>query len=81
VAREIRVIARELGCTAVRVSGGRVERLPVAAEAAAAEGLKVWFAPFPINLTTKRVALLLVDYADRAGHLRRTGAGSERSRC
>jgi hypothetical protein len=43
VAAEIRVIARELGCTAVRVTGGDPERIGVAARAAAAEGLEVWF--------------------------------------
>jgi hypothetical protein len=74
VAREMRVIASELGCTAVRVSGGRPERLSVAAEAAAAEGLEVWFAPFPIDLPAGEAASLLADCADRAEHLRRTGA-------
>src|SRR5690242_6528008 len=51
-AAEMRVIARELGCTAVRVSGSRPERISIAAQAAAAEGLEVWFAPFPPELTT-----------------------------
>jgi hypothetical protein len=74
VAREMRVIARELGCTAVRVSGGKPERLSVAAEAAAAEGLEVWFAPFPMDLPTEQAASLLADCADRAEYLRRTGA-------
>jgi hypothetical protein len=50
VAAEMRVIARELGCTAVRVSGSKPERISVAAQAAAAEGLEVWFAPFPPEL-------------------------------
>ena len=58
VAREMRVIARELGCTAVRVSGGKPERLSVAAEAAAAAGLEVWFAPFPIDLPAGEALLL-----------------------
>jgi hypothetical protein len=74
VVREMRVIAGELGCTAVRVSGGEPERLSVAAEAAAAEGLEVWFAPFPVDLPTGQAASLLADCADRAEHLRRTGA-------
>ena len=75
VAREMRVIAGELGCTAVRVSGGNPGRLSVAAEAAAAEGLEVWFAPFPVDLPAGQAASLLADCADRAEHLRRTGAG------
>jgi len=74
VAAEMRVIARELGCTAVRISGGRPDRLSVAAEAAAAAGLEVWFSPFPIDLTVGQMAPLLAECADRAEHLRRTGA-------
>jgi len=74
VAAEMRVIARELGCTAVRVSGSRPERISVAAEAAAAEGLEVWFAPFPPELTTAELLELFRDCADRAEHLRRSGA-------
>jgi len=74
VAAEMRIIARELGCTAVRISGGRPDRLSVAAEAAAAEGLEVWFSPFPIDLTTGQMESLFADCADRAEQLRRSGA-------
>jgi hypothetical protein len=74
VRREMRVIADELSCTAVRVSGGDPERLTVAGEAAAAAGLEVWFAPFPVELTTQQLTPLLADCADRAEHLRRSGA-------
>jgi len=71
---EMRVIARELHCTAVRISGGEPARLSVAGELAAAEGLEVWFAPFPCELTTDQLAPLFADCADRAEHLRRSGA-------
>jgi hypothetical protein len=74
VAAEMRIIARELGCTAVRVSGSRPERISIAAQAAAAEGLEVWFAPFPPELTTAELILLFRDCADRAEQLRRGGA-------
>jgi len=74
VAAEMRVIARELGCTAVRVSGSKPERISIAAHAAAAEGLEVWFAPFPPELTTAELIELSRDCADRAEHLRREGA-------
>jgi len=74
VRREMRVIARELHCTAVRISGGDPERLSTAAELAAAEGLEVWFAPFPCELTTAELVPLLADCADRAERLRRDGA-------
>ena len=71
---EMRVIARELRCTAVRISGGDPARLSTAGELAAAEGLEVWFAPFPCELATDELAPLLADCADRAEHLRRAGA-------
>jgi hypothetical protein len=71
---EMRVIARELHCTAVRISGAEPARLSVAGELAAAEGLEVWFAPFPCEMTTDQLAPLFADCADRAEHLRRSGA-------
>jgi hypothetical protein len=49
-------------------------RLSVAGELAAAAGLEVWFAPFPCELGTGDMALLVADCADRAEHLRRSGA-------
>src|SRR5581483_11582484 len=73
VAREMRVIAGELGCTAVRVSGGTPERLTVAAEAAAAEGLEVWFSPFWCDATTGQLAPFFAECADRAERVRRGG--------
>ena len=74
VRSEMRVIARELHCTAVRISGGEPARLSTAAELAAAEGLEVWFAPFPCELAADQLAPLFADCAERAEHLRRTGA-------
>ncbi|MGW2154395.1 hypothetical protein [Nonomuraea sp. NPDC001699] len=74
VAREMRVIADELHCTAVRVSGGDPERLSVAAERAAAAGLEVWFAPFPVDATPEEAVALYADCAARAEDLRRGGA-------
>ena len=74
VAAEMRIIARELGCTAVRVSGAKPERLSVAAQAAAAEDLEVWFAPFPCELPAGELIDLFGECADRAEHLRRGGA-------
>jgi hypothetical protein len=74
VGSEMRIIARELHCTAVRISGGEPARLSVAGELAAAEGLEVWFAPFPCELTTDELGPVFADCADRAEHLRRSGA-------
>ncbi|NUW31441.1 hypothetical protein HTZ77_08390 [Nonomuraea sp. SMC257] len=72
--REMRVIAGELHCRAVRVSGGDLERLGVAAEEAAAAGLEVWFAPFPVDLPREETLALYAGCAARAETLRRGGA-------
>ena len=74
VQQEMQVIARDLGCTAVRVSGGEPERLSIAAQHAAAAGLEVWFAPFPCELTAAELVPLFDECADRAEQLREAGA-------
>ncbi len=74
VRREMRVIADDLHCTCVRVSGGDAERLAVAARYAAEAGLEVWFAPFPSDLAAAEMLALFTDCADRAEELRRGGA-------
>jgi hypothetical protein len=74
VRREMLVIARDLHCTAVRITGADPERLSVAAEHAAAAGLEVWFAPFPCELGAADLGPLFAECADRAEHLRRGGA-------
>lgn len=74
VAREMRVIADELHCEVVRISGGDLDRLTVAAEHAVAMGLEVWFAPFPVDLTQDEMLALFADAARRAESLRRSGA-------
>jgi hypothetical protein len=74
VAAELRVIARDLGCTAVRVTGADPERIEVAARAAAVEGLEVWFSPFPVEVPAADLIGLFRDCAGRAERLRRDGA-------
>jgi hypothetical protein len=74
VARELQIIATDLHCTAVRISGGDPERLSVAGELAAAAGLEVWLAPFPCELSPTDLAAVLADCADRAERLRQGGA-------
>ena len=64
VRRDMRVIADDLHCTAVRI----------AAEHAAETGLEVWFAPFPCDLTSEQLLPLFAECADRAEELRRHGA-------
>ncbi|MFC4908909.1 hypothetical protein [Actinomadura gamaensis] len=75
VQREMRVIADELNCTAVRISGGDPDRLATAAEAAAAAGLEIWYAPFPCELTADEMLTLFARCAETAENLR--AAGSE----
>lgn len=71
VRREMEVIARDLHCNAVRISGGDPERIAVAAEYALAEGLEVWFAPFPCNMTPDELEAYFAASAERAEALRR----------
>ncbi|NUR57625.1 MAG: hypothetical protein HOV87_02795 [Catenulispora sp.] len=72
--KELRIIAEELHCTAVRVSGAVPERLEAAARAAADAGLEVWFAPFPCELTREELLEYLADCARRAEQVRAAGA-------
>ena len=51
-----------------------LERLEVAAAAAAAAGLEVWFSPFTCDLTAEEMLDLLADCAERAERLRQQGA-------
>ncbi|MCC3315769.1 hypothetical protein [Nocardia africana] len=74
VEREMRIIADDLHCTAVRVTGGDPERLSVAAEYAVAAGLDVWYSPFPCEMTEAEMLPYFADCADRAEVLRRAGA-------
>ena len=70
----MRIIADELHCTAVRISGGDPERLTVAAGTPPPAGLEVWFAPFPCELTQSGAAPLFAECAERAEQVRRQGA-------
>ncbi|MBC6462537.1 hypothetical protein [Actinomadura sp. HBU206391] len=73
VQRDMAVIAGELHCDAVRVSGGDPARLSVAAEYAAAAGLEVWFAPFPVDLPPEEMLPFFADCAQRAEAVRLEG--------
>lgn len=74
VRREMAVIAGELHCDVVRVSGREPERLETAARFAADAGLEVWFAPFPVDLPAERLLPFFSDCARRAEAVRRSGA-------
>src|SRR4029453_294443 len=87
VGRELRVIREDLRCNAVRITGGDLERLKVAASHAAAAGLEVWISPFTNDLTSEGLLDLLAGCAEHAERLRRQGAeivlltGSELTVC
>jgi hypothetical protein len=74
VERELQVIAQDLHCTCVRITGADPERIETAAQLAAAAGLEVWFAPFPCELSREDTRDVLLDCADRAEKLRQSGA-------
>jgi hypothetical protein len=74
VYREMEIIRCDLHCTAVRVTGGEPDRLEIAAQAAAAAGLEVWFSPFTNELDQEELLALLADCAARAERLRVEGA-------
>jgi hypothetical protein len=74
VARELRVIGGDLHCNAVRITGGDLERLTIAASAAAAAGLEVWISPFTTDLTADELLEFLAGCAEHAERLRRRGA-------
>jgi hypothetical protein len=74
VVREMHVIAGDLHCNAVRITGDDPARLNVAARLAAAAGLEVWFSPFPCELSPGESLELVARCADMAEDLRGTGA-------
>jgi hypothetical protein len=67
----MKVIARDLHCAAVRITGGCPERLTIAGDLAAAAGLEVWFSPFPCELDAPQMLEVFADCAARAELLRR----------
>ncbi|CAM5494774.1 hypothetical protein SRIMM317S_04278 [Streptomyces rimosus subsp. rimosus] len=72
--RDIQVVAEDLHCTAVRITGGDPDRIETTARYAAQAGLEVWFSPFPCELTNAEMLPLFADCAERAERLRRDGA-------
>ncbi|MEV4891925.1 hypothetical protein AB0K48_21325 [Nonomuraea sp. NPDC055795] len=74
VRREMRIIHDDLGCDAVRITGGVQDRLETAAQLAAEAGLEIWYSPFTNGLTQDELMAFLLDAAERAERLRRAGA-------
>jgi len=73
VRRDLRVIRDELHCDAVRITGGVQDRLELTAGFAADAGLEVWYCPFTNGLDRDGLMAFLLDGAERAERLRRTG--------
>jgi hypothetical protein len=63
VAREMEIIAGDLGCSAVRIFGQDRDRLRVAAEHALAAGLRVWLSPDLFNAGERDWLAYLADCA------------------
>jgi hypothetical protein len=74
VRREMCVIHDDLHCTAVRITGGDLDRLTAAASHAAGAGLEVWLCPFTTDLTNDELLGFLADCAGHAELLRRQAA-------
>ncbi|MFC9995334.1 hypothetical protein [Nocardia sp. NPDC127526] len=66
VRRELRIIAEDLHCDAVRITGGDPERLTIAARHATDAGLEVWLSPFPCELSAEQMLPYFAECADRA---------------
>jgi hypothetical protein len=71
VRKEMEVVARDLHCTAVRISGGDPARIAMAAEYALGEGLEIWFAPFPTDMSADELVPHFAACAVRAEALRK----------
>jgi hypothetical protein len=71
VRREMQIIANDLHCTHVRITGSDPDRIAIAAGYAIEAGLSVWFSPFPSNLTANELVQYLVDCAGKAEEIRR----------
>jgi hypothetical protein len=76
VAFDMRAIAHDLNCAAVRITGGDPERVTVAADLAAAVGLDAWFSPMPCELDASEMLAVFEECAGRAEAVRRQSASN-----
>jgi hypothetical protein len=70
VRREMQIIADDLHCTHVRITGSDPDRIAIAARHAIEAGMSVWFSPFPCNLTADELVKYFVDCALKAEEIR-----------
>jgi hypothetical protein len=74
VRQEMAIIAKQLHCNAVRISGQDIDRLVLAAECALENSLAVWISPALINANEDELMSYLAECAKRAGVLLSKGA-------
>ncbi|MCC2274166.1 hypothetical protein LKL35_01750 [Streptomyces sp. ET3-23] len=74
VRHDMTVIADDLHCDVVRITGRDSERMGIAARHAAEAGLEVWLSPFPVDQSPEQILPFLVECAQHAEALRRGGA-------
>jgi hypothetical protein len=73
VEREMRVIAEELHCNAVRITGQDIGRLKLAADAASRQGLAVWLSPVLHNADEQETFRHTTEAASVCEELRKSG--------
>ncbi len=73
VEREMQIIADDLHCSAVRVSGSDPGRIDTAARLAVHAGLQVWISPFTADLDVPAMVGIARDCAAVADRVRRDG--------
>src|SRR5689334_21576043 len=71
VRREMEIIARDLHCNAVRISGSDPQRIALAADYALEQGLEVWFSPFPTDMSPVKLTRHFAEAAQRTEQARR----------
>ena len=74
VRQEMQIIAQDLNCTHIRITGADPERIAGAAHLAVEVGMSVWFSPFPCNLPAEELMLYLVTCARKAEEIRQVSA-------
>jgi hypothetical protein len=70
VRREMEIIATDLGCTHIRISGADPKRIALAARHAITAGLRVWFSPFPCNLSADELLSFFAECSVKAEEIR-----------
>jgi hypothetical protein len=74
VSREMQIIANDLHCTHVRITGADPNRIAIAARHAIKAGMGVWFSPFPCNLTTDELVSYFSNCAAKAEDIHQIAA-------